>query len=63
MMRIKMKKNSSSSSKKQQNQIRMDDELKDRIRKYQQKVMKSTGLEVSFSSAVRSLIEKGLDTQ
>lgn len=46
---------------KRQQQIRMDDALKDRILTYQQKVEKDTGLEVSFSSAVRSLIEKGLE--
>ena len=46
---------------KQQQQVRMDDDLKARIRKYQQQVGKDTGLEVSFSSAVRSLIEKGLE--
>ena len=46
---------------KRQHQIRMDDGLKVRIRKYQQRVECVTGLEVSFSSAVRSLIEKGLE--
>jgi hypothetical protein len=49
------------SSNKSQNQVRMDDDLKARIRKYQEKLEKTTsGLEVSFSSATRSLIEKGL---
>jgi transposase len=46
---------------KRQQQIRMDDALKARIRGYQQQVHRDTGLEVSFSSAVRSLIEKGLE--
>jgi hypothetical protein len=46
---------------KSQNQIRMDDALRQRIRKYQQKLEKATGLEVSFSSTVRLLIEKGLE--
>lgn len=50
------------SSNKSQNQIRMDDDLKARIRKYQEKLEKTTsGLEVSFSSATRLLIEKGLE--
>jgi hypothetical protein len=46
---------------KSQNQIRMDDVLKERIRKYQQKLEKASDIEVSFSSATRSLIEKGLE--
>jgi len=47
---------------KRQQQIRMDDDLKDRINKYREKLMvEERGLEVSFSSAVRSLIEKGLE--
>ena len=50
-----------SHSNKSQNAIRMDDELKDRIHQYQQQLEKSAGLEVSFSSAARSLIEKGLE--
>lgn len=51
------------SQSKQQQQIRMDDALKDRIRDYQKKVHSQTGLEVSFASAVRTLIEKGLEAQ
>ena len=39
----------------------MDEALKSRIRKYQEDMKKETGLEVTFSSAVRSLIEKGLE--
>ena len=51
-----------SSTNKSQNQVRMDDALKTRIRKYQKKLEDGTsGLEVSFSSATRSLIEKGLE--
>lgn len=46
---------------KRQQQIRMDDDLKARIRDYQQKVQKETGLEVNFSTIVRTLIEKALD--
>lgn len=50
-------------SNKSQNQIRMDDELKARITKYKERLEKTTsGLEVSFSSATRALIEKGLET-
>ena len=60
-MRKKTSSSDKSSSGKRQHQIRMDDGLKDRIRKYQQRVERDTGLEVSFSSAVRSLIEKGLE--
>lgn len=47
---------------KSQNQVRMDDALKARIYKYKEKLEKATsGLEVSFSSATRALIEKGLE--
>ena len=49
-----------SSTNKSQNQVRMDETLKARIRKYQKK-LETSGLEVSFSSATRSLIEKGLE--
>ena len=48
-------------SNKSQNQVRMDEDLKARIRKYQQQIEKTTGLEISFSSAIRSLTEKGLE--
>ena len=47
---------------KQQTQIRMDDDLKDRIRKYQRRFERETGAEISFSGAVRLLIEKGIDS-
>jgi hypothetical protein len=46
---------------REQQQVRMKEALKDRIRRYQQQVIEETGLEVNFSSAVRSLIEKALD--
>jgi hypothetical protein len=45
---------------KRQTQIRMDDALKSRIVAYQAKMHKKTGMEVSFASAVRSLVEQGL---
>lgn len=48
------------STNKSQNQVRMDETLKARIFKYQKK-LKTSGLEVSFSAAARSLIEKGLE--
>lgn len=48
-------------SNKSQNQIRMDDALKARIGKYREKLKEKSDLEVSFSSAARSLIEKGLE--
>jgi len=43
-----------------QNQIRMTDDLKARIRAYQDKVHKDTGAEVNFSEAVRALLDKSL---
>jgi hypothetical protein len=46
---------------KRQQQIRMDDDLKERVNGYREKLEKEKDLEVSFSSAVRSLIEKGLE--
>jgi transposase len=60
-----MKKNGTQSKKssKHQQQIRMDDDLKSRIRKYQERVEKSTGLEIGFSSVVRVLIEAGLKAE
>jgi predicted DNA-binding protein len=54
-------KRTSGSQRQKQNQIRMSDDLKDRIRKYQKKLKSEGGLDVSFSSAVRALIEKGLE--
>lgn len=46
---------------KRQQQIRMDDDLKARINEYREGLEKEKGLEISFSSATRSLIEKGLE--
>jgi hypothetical protein len=46
---------------KQQHQIRMDDALKKRIMKYQERVQRDTGIAVSFSSVVRLLLDKGLE--
>lgn len=46
---------------REQQQIRMKEALKDRIHRYQQMLHDDTGLEVNFSSAVRTLIEKALD--
>jgi hypothetical protein len=46
---------------KSQFQIRLDDEAEGRIEKYRKSVEKETGLEVSFASAARALIMKGLD--
>ena len=43
-----------------QTQIRMSLDLKDRIRRYQAKLQKDTGVEITFTTAVRALIEKGL---
>lgn len=44
-----------------QTQIRMEESFKNRIRAYQRNVLeKKTGAEVTFTTAVRSLIEKGL---
>ena len=48
---------------REQQQIRMKEVLKDRIRRYQEKIHDDSGLEVNFSSAVRSLIEKALDAE
>jgi hypothetical protein len=47
--------------RQKQTQVRMSDALKARIRKYQQKIHKDTGFTISFSTAVRTLIERGLD--
>lgn len=53
---------SNGTPRKKQQQIRMDEKLKARIRVHQEKLRKQTGVAISFSAAVRSLIEKGLDT-
>lgn len=46
---------------KEQTQIRMDQALKKRIRKYQVIFEKENGVNISFSSATRILVEKQLD--
>ncbi len=46
---------------KHQQGVRMDESMEARVRKYADRLSKETGLEVSFSSAVRKLIEKGLE--
>jgi hypothetical protein len=50
------------STRKKQNQIRMDEALKTRIRKYQKQEGERIGFEVSFSAAVRKLIDMGLES-
>lgn len=42
------------------NQIRMSSVLTDRIRSYEARLLKETGIDVGFAAAVRSLVEKGL---
>ncbi len=49
--------------KLRQTQVRMDDDFKARIRKYQAAVLKKTGLPISFSWAVRSLINQSLERE
>lgn len=60
MARTKQKKRSSDRPIRRQQQIRMDDALKGRISAFQQSESARVGYEVSFSAAVRNLIEKGL---
>jgi hypothetical protein len=48
---------------KRQHQIRMDDVFRGRIRKYQEKLVKATGMDVTLSDAMRSLIEKSLQAE
>ena len=40
--------------------LRMPKDLEDRIQKYRERFRKKTGVEISWSVAVRTLIEKGL---
>ncbi len=47
--------------RQKQTQVRMSDALKAKIRTYQQQVHKDTGFTISFSTAVRTLIERGLE--
>ena len=50
------------STKKEQTQIRMDDVLKKRIRKYRDNLQKrANGVKISFSEAARSLIIESLN--
>ena len=53
-------KRTNGSERTKQNQIRMTDDLKERIHEYQKKVFKETGIELNFSETVRSLVEKSL---
>jgi len=43
-----------------QSPIRMSESLKERIREYRQQVKDNRGFEISYSEAIRSLIERGL---
>jgi predicted DNA-binding protein len=52
--------NETGSKRTKQNQIRMTDDLKDRIHEYQKKLHREKGIQVNFSEAVRALIERGL---
>jgi hypothetical protein len=46
--------------RQKQTQVRMTDSLKGRIRKFMEETRQETGFKISFSVAVRVLIEKGL---
>lgn len=50
----------SGTKRAKQNQIRMTDELKARIRKYQERLRKDTGAQVNFSETVRALLDQSL---
>lgn len=45
---------------KSQFQIRISDEMEARIDKYQQYLVKTTSLEVTFAATVRRILEDGL---
>jgi hypothetical protein len=45
----------------EQTQVRMPPALKERVRKYQMRVQQKTGVQVSWSAAVRALIERSLE--
>lgn len=49
--------------KKQTNvlMIRMTDDLRDRVRKYQASMQEETGFQIGFATAARRLIEECLD--
>lgn len=42
--------------------LRMSGDLENRVRAYQKRLRDEQGIETSFSSAVRTLIEQGLKT-
>lgn len=45
---------------KNQFQIRMSDDMEARVNKYQEYLVKTTSLDVTFAAAVRKLVEDGL---
>jgi hypothetical protein len=45
-----------------QTQIRMAKPLRDRIQKFRNKFQKKTGAQLTFSEAVRTLLEQALST-
>jgi hypothetical protein len=47
--------------KKVQIQIRMDPRMRRRVREYIKKVERESGVEIGFSEAVRSLLERSLE--
>ena len=47
--------------KEKQTQVRMGSSLLTRIDEYRARIKREKGLEVAFSTAVRTLIEKGLE--
>jgi hypothetical protein len=57
------KRKSANGAGKRQHQIRMDDVFRGRIRDYQKKLIKETGMDVTLSGAMRSLIEKALQAE
>lgn len=58
---MSVKKKKTTANGKHQQGVRMDERLRARIRQYQQQMEKTTGLEISFAAAMRSLLEKGLE--
>jgi len=55
-----MKRTGKSKQTTKQNQIRMTEELKSRIRRYQEKLREDTGAKVNFSETVRALLDQSL---
>jgi len=47
--------------RKKQTQIRMDELMKKRVRKYMEKFEKTTQAKIGFSEAVRILLERSLE--